>query len=98
MITTLFAKFENGDIARVSLLLNKEIVAKNLTACFTDYGHAAGKYANKFDAIHWDIFTSAFESINRDEGVVGYNYDKSMTKGIVAIATTRDNLAEMDNA
>ena len=87
MIRTLYAKFSNGETARVSLLMGKEPEAGNITAQFTTEGLAALKGPTpKFEAIHWDIFAAAFKSINAEPGVVGYNYDTKLSKGIESIS------------
>jgi hypothetical protein len=87
VIRTLYAKFSNGETARVSLHFGNEPEAGNISAQFITTGLAEMKGpAPKFEAIHWEIFADAFKSINAEPGVVGYNYDTDLSKGIESIS------------
>lgn len=96
MITTMFARFSNGETARVSLLFGKEIRSDHLTAVFITEGIFKMTPAPKFTDTHWEMFANAFRAVN-NEPINGFTFDTSVSEGLVAIHKTKEGLEEMLN-
>jgi hypothetical protein len=94
MIKKFFAKFENGEIAEVSLIGN-EIDINKITAQFIAEGLASLKGpAPKFAMVHWQMFENAFRTLNA-QPVNGFMFDLNVSEGLLAIHKSTGGMTQM---